>query len=97
MKSTKIKVQWTPELEQFLDNGYPEIDKEAELESLVNEYLSQEISEYLEENTTDEQKLAFLKDLQDNPDGLASQLITEEIDRMILGKLKRGENDCKRV
>lgn len=92
MKSTKIKVQWTPELEQFLDNGYPEIDKEAELESLVNEYLSQEISEYLEENTTDEQKLAFLKDLQDNPDGLASRLLNEEIDRMILEELKSDKN-----
>ena len=41
-KTRKLKAQWTPEFAQDL-NAYHSIDAEAELTSLLSEYISMEI------------------------------------------------------
>ena len=41
-KTRKLKAQWTPEFSQDL-NAYHSIDAEAELTSLLSEYISMEI------------------------------------------------------
>ena len=41
-KTRKLKAQWTPEFAQDL-NAYHSIDAEAELTSMLSEYISQEI------------------------------------------------------
>ena len=41
-KTRKLKAQWTPEFAQDL-NAYHSIDAEAELTSMLSEYVSQEI------------------------------------------------------
>jgi hypothetical protein len=99
-KTRKLKAQWTPEFAQDL-NAYHSIDAEAELTSVLSEYISMEIDlEILDmlitsADTTDSWNVAIGRtaDGVDEADGLSSQYYTRMSWFQTLGiKLQKVSN-----
>ena len=99
-KTRKLKAQWTPEFAQDL-NAYHSIDAEAELTSVLSEYISMEIDlEILDmlitsADTTDSWNVAIGRtaDGVDEADGLGSQYYTRMSWFQTLGiKLQKVSN-----